>query len=185
MYTIDMVLQFHGSRVIRKNTFKSSLRSDNEKGSTNTALDFSSRLRKWQFVKNNWAFLPHLAPKSPPYSSHVLVTVTTDNVMVSDPAPMLGSSVIFGKLRALTPHTSSYQACLAVHHQHSHVCPLPSVQPPSLVIFCRDHHNSPLNNFHPFPTPIYLSLCHYRECTKTQAGYLISYIHSSIPLCLQ
>lgn len=68
----------------RTNILKGFLRGENEK---KVEKHWSWHLLQCENETCQTQFVPHLAPKSPPYSSQVLVTITTDSVIVSESAP--------------------------------------------------------------------------------------------------
>ena len=116
------------------------MRGSNEKKvERNTDLDISSKVR--DRPNPVYQLVPHLAPKSPPYPSLVFATVTIDNVIVGDSAPVLRSSVMLGELLALTPHIHQ-PASLSSHHL-SHVCLFSPFQTPGLAVSLLDHCSSP------------------------------------------
>lgn len=126
-----------------------------------------------QFISLSFILLPGPHPTPP-----MFLLVTIDNVIVSDSAPMLGSSVMPGEdLLTLTPHIHQ-PASLSSHHL-SHVCLFSRFQPPGLIVSRLDHCNSPLNSFHALRSPTYLSLCPWRTCSKTQTVFIVLFLFAS------
>lgn len=146
-----------------KSILKGSLRGDHEKKVGKHwywhLFQFEKETCQTQFVQ----FVPHLAPKAPPYSSQVLVLVKMDNVIVGDSAPCWDPHSCLVNSPPSLPTSVSLPHCAPqpaspCSHDLSHVCLLSSFQPPGLVISRLDLSNSPLNSSHPLPTPTYLSL---------------------------
>lgn len=122
IYSKPVGLKFYGKSVTRKKYLKGSLKDDHEKKVEKTlAITCEKETCQTQFVQ----FVPHLTPKSPPYSSQVLVLVAMDNITVGDSAPCWESHLCLENSPPSLPTSASQPASLC-----STGCP--TVLPPSL-----------------------------------------------------